>query len=58
MTSKVSMTDYNVTRWHMAPEVILNCKQYPGAIDVWSVGCIMAEMMRRKVLFPALSDEE
>lgn len=56
MTSSAQLTDYIATRWYRAPEVILSWKQYSGAIDVWSVGCILAELMRRKVLLPAQSE--
>jgi len=58
MTSSAQLTDYIATRWYRAPEVILSWKQYSGAIDVWSVGCILAELMRRKVLLPANSEQE
>jgi serine/threonine protein kinase len=58
MTSSAQLTDYIATRWYRAPEVILSWKQYSGAIDVWSVGCILAELMRRKVLLPASSEQE
>lgn len=58
MTSSAQLTDYIATRWYRAPEVILSWKQYTGAIDVWSVGCILAELMRRKVLLPASSEQE
>ena len=43
---------YVVTRWYRSPEILLNCRNYGGAIDVWSVGCIMAELLLRKPLFP------
>ena len=43
---------YVVTRWYRAPEILLNCRHYGAAIDVWSVGCIMAELLLRKPLFP------
>lgn len=56
MTSSAQLTDYIATRWYRAPEVILSWKQYTSAIDVWSVGCILAELMRRKVLLPATSE--
>mmetsp|Transcript_18204 Transcript_18204/g.70371 ORF Transcript_18204/g.70371 Transcript_18204/m.70371 type:complete len:403 (+) Transcript_18204:134-1342(+) len=45
------MTEYVATRWYRAPEVILSWKEYTKAIDIWSVGCILAEMMLRKPLF-------
>jgi len=41
-----------VTRWYRAPELLLSCDEYTGSIDVWSVGCIFAEMLGRKPLFP------
>ncbi|XP_023000265.1 mitogen-activated protein kinase homolog MMK2-like [Cucurbita maxima] len=46
------MTEYVVTRWYRAPELLLNCSEYTGAIDIWSVGCILGEIMHRKPLFP------
>lgn len=46
------MTEYVVTRWYRAPELLLSCAEYTSAIDVWSVGCIFAELMGRKTLFP------
>ena len=52
------MTDYIATRWYRAPEVILSWKRYSTAIDVWSVGCILAELITRKPLLPASSEEE
>lgn len=52
------MTDYISTRWYRAPEVILSQKQYTGAIDVWSVGCILAELITRKALLPAQNEHE
>jgi len=45
------MTEYVATRWYRAPEVILSWKQYTHAIDIWSVGCIFAELLGRKPLF-------
>ncbi|KAJ7600919.1 mitogen activated protein kinase-like protein [Mycena floridula] len=46
------MTEYVATRWYRAPEVMLTFKQYTKAIDVWSVGCVLAEMLSGKPLFP------
>ncbi|KAL3312760.1 Mitogen-activated protein kinase 8 [Cichlidogyrus casuarinus] len=45
------MTPYVVTRYYRAPEVILGCP-YGEVVDVWSVGCILAEMVRVSILFP------
>jgi serine/threonine protein kinase len=46
------MTEYVVTRWYRAPELLLNSSEYTAAIDVWSVGCIFMELMDKKPLFP------
>lgn len=47
------MTEYVVTRWYRPPELMLapnGC--YDGAIDMWSVGCILGELLARKPMFP------
>ena len=46
------MTEYVVTRWYRAPELLLNSTDYSAAIDVWSVGCIFMELINRQPLFP------
>ena len=46
------MTEYVVTRWYRAPELLLACERYDAAIDIWATGCIMAELLLRKPLFP------
>ncbi|KAL6767555.1 hypothetical protein ACKKBF_B35705 [Auxenochlorella protothecoides x Auxenochlorella symbiontica] len=46
------MVEYVVTRWYRAPELLLSCADYGPSIDMWSVGCIFAEMLGRKPLFP------
>ena len=43
---------YVVTRWYRAPELLVENQSYTTAIDVWAVGCIFAEMLGRKALFP------
>lgn len=45
------LSEYVATRWYRAPEVLLNYANYGTAIDVWSVGCIFAELILRKPLF-------
>ena len=49
---EAEMTEYVVTRWYRAPEILLGSQQYTAAVDMWSVGCIFAEMLSRKPLFP------
>jgi len=46
------LTEYVVTRWYRAPEVMCSCQEYDHKIDVWSIGCILAELHGRKPLFP------
>ncbi|XP_038058935.1 mitogen-activated protein kinase 1-like [Patiria miniata] len=46
------LTEYVATRWYRAPEIMLNSKGYNKSIDIWSVGCILAEMSSSKPLFP------
>lgn len=46
------LTDYVVTRWYRAPELMLLPSGYFEAVDLWSVGCIHVELMKRKPLFP------
>lgn len=46
------MTQYVATRWYRAPEIMFALIEYGTAVDMWSVGCIFAEMLGRKHLFP------
>ena len=46
------LTEYVATRWYRAPEIMLNSKGYTKSIDVWSVGCILAEMLSNRPIFP------
>jgi len=46
------LTEYVATRWYRAPEVMLNSKGYTKSIDVWAVGCILAEMLSNRPIFP------
>mmetsp|Transcript_44397 Transcript_44397/g.120970 ORF Transcript_44397/g.120970 Transcript_44397/m.120970 type:complete len:436 (+) Transcript_44397:261-1568(+) len=45
------LTEYVQTRWYRAPELLCEMTSYDQQIDVWSVGCIFAEMLRRKPFF-------
>jgi serine/threonine protein kinase len=46
------LTEYVVTRWYRAPEIMCACNEYDAKIDVWAVGCIFGEILGRKPLFP------
>eukprot|EP00057_Strongylocentrotus_purpuratus_P017287 XP_011671761.1 PREDICTED: mitogen-activated protein kinase 7 [Strongylocentrotus purpuratus] len=49
---KMFMTSYVATRWYRAPELLFSSDDYTLAVDVWSVGCILGEMIGRKQMFP------
>ncbi len=40
-----------VTLWYRAPELLLGCKTYNHKVDVWSIGCVFAELLTGEVLF-------
>jgi hypothetical protein len=41
-------------RWYRAPELLLSWKEYDYSVDVWSVGCIFAELLKRKPFLPGI----
>lgn len=45
------MTEYVATRWYRAPEIMLSFQNYTTAIDLWSVGCILAELLGGRPIF-------
>ena len=50
-TNNKAMTDYVTTRWYRAPELLLAWDEHFASVDVWSVGCILAELLKRKPIF-------
>ncbi|CAN6598871.1 mitogen-activated protein kinase Slt2p/MPK1 [Trichomonascus vanleenenianus] len=50
-SGRVKITKYVATRWYRAPELIIVARNYTRAIDMWSVGCIMCELIGRKPIF-------
>jgi serine/threonine protein kinase len=46
-----ALTEYVVTRYYRAPEIVLTATEYTYAVDVWSAGCILGEMFLRRPLF-------
>jgi len=50
--TETEMTGYVATRWYRAPEIMLNWMHYNQTVDIWSVGCIFAECLTGRVLFP------
>jgi len=51
-----SYTHEVVTLWYRAPELLLGQQKYSASVDMWSVGCIMAELSSRRALFPGDSE--
>ncbi|GFS52457.1 cyclin-dependent kinase 2 [Trichonephila inaurata madagascariensis] len=45
-----------VTLWYRAPEILLGTKEYSTSVDIWSIGCIFAEMLTKRPLFPGDSE--
>ncbi|XP_014474461.1 PREDICTED: cyclin-dependent kinase 4 isoform X2 [Dinoponera quadriceps] len=52
---EMKLTSVVVTQWYRAPEVLLGCS-YATPVDIWSVGCIMAELYKLEPLFPGTSE--
>lgn len=53
----MKLTSVVVTLWYRAPEVLLS-QPYHSAVDVWSSGCIIAEMFSKVALFPGQSEKD
>ena len=51
-TKIIAMTEYVTTRWYRAPEVLVGWSHYSSSVDIWAVGCILAELIGRSPLFP------
>lgn len=54
----LTLTNYVATRWYRPPEILLYRTNYGKPLDIWSVGCIFAEMLGRKVFLPGQSGFE
>uniref|UniRef100_A0A8C8VKZ2 Mitogen-activated protein kinase 15 n=1 Tax=Pelusios castaneus TaxID=367368 RepID=A0A8C8VKZ2_9SAUR len=50
-----TLTEYVATRWYRAPEILLSSQSYTKGVDMWSIGCILGEMLLGKPLFPGTS---
>ena len=48
-------TEYIATRWYRAPEIVLGSNKYQKPVDMWSIGCILGEMVNGKAIFPGTS---
>ncbi|KAH9523680.1 Mitogen-activated protein kinase 15 [Bulinus truncatus] len=54
-TGDPNLTEYVATRWYRAPEILLASHRYTKGVDMWSLGCILGEMLLGKPLFPGSS---
>lgn len=55
-SKKQLLTSRVVTLWYRAPELLLGATKYGAAIDLWSVGCILAEMFTGKPIMPGRTE--
>merc|ERR1719384_2379856 len=53
-----SYTHEVVTLWYRAPDVLMGSRKYSTPVDIWSVGCIFAEMVKGRPLFPGSTDAD
>jgi cyclin-dependent kinase 7 len=53
---QVVRSPLNTRRWYRPPELLFGCRYYSSAVDMWSVGCIFAELMLRTPYLPGESD--
>jgi cyclin-dependent kinase 12/13 len=54
--SKVPLTSRVVTLWYRAPELLLGATDYGATIDLWSAGCILAELLVGKPIMPGRTE--
>jgi len=52
-----AMTDYISTRWYRAPELLFGSEYYTASVDMWSIGCIFAELLTRTSFLPGTDTE-
>jgi mitogen-activated protein kinase 15 len=50
-----NLSDYVAARWYRAPEILLGSSKYDYSVDMWAVGCILAELYLCRPLFPGSS---
>lgn len=47
-----------ITLWYRAPEILMGSRHYSTAVDMWSIGCIFAEMITKRPLFPGTHKDD
>ena len=58
VTDRSPLTEYVSTRWYRAPELVVKTKIYNMQVDIFAIGCIMAEMYLGRPLFPGRTELE
>ena len=58
MSNTGKFTDYVGTRWYRAPEILLKSASYDKSIDIFALGCIMAELYLGRPLFPGQNESD
>ena len=53
-----SYTHEVVTLWYRAPDVLMGSRKYSTSVDIWSIGCIMSEMITSHPLFPGSNEQD
>ena len=56
--SRPPFTDYVITRWYRAPEILLRSTTYNSPVDMFAMGAIMAELYLQRPLFPGNSETD
>jgi serine/threonine protein kinase len=57
-TARIKLSDYVSTRWYRAPELVLKSTTYSEKVDVFALGCNLAELYLGRPLFPGRSESE
>uniref|UniRef100_A0A4U6UJ88 [RNA-polymerase]-subunit kinase n=1 Tax=Setaria viridis TaxID=4556 RepID=A0A4U6UJ88_SETVI len=57
-TREGTFTNHVITLWYRPPELLLGATNYAEAVDIWSVGCIFAEFLLKKPLFPGRTEQD
>lgn len=53
-----NLSDYVSTRWYRAPELVLRSKSYNQGVDIFALGCVMAEMYLNRPIFPGTTEAD
>ena len=51
-----NLTNLVVTRWYRPPELLMGSTEYDSKIDIWGIGCVFGEMLKRRAILPGTSD--